>query len=385
MVNAIRTEMPTTTAEVAEVMRSAASAGATVLVRGGGTTLHWGGSPSHVDIELDTRGLTGVVIHEPGDLVATVRAGTRLVEFQEALGAAGQRLSLSAGSPEATVGGVLATGEAGPLRLRHGAGRDLLIGVEFVRADGVVARSGGRVVKNVAGYDLGKLLCGSYGTLAVITTATFRLHPRPQARAWVVADVPTLSQLDAPLRAAATSTVVPSAVEVDLPGSGDPAGTLAVMIEGSPAGVDARCAALQQVLPGSATSGSPPEWWGRYPFGPADVALRLSVGVAGLPAAIAQLRSAAGAEVPVRGSAAVGVVHATLPGDLSGDALRETVMAARSGTEAPGSVVVLAAPPHLRDGLDLWGPVLGLDIMQRVKAQFDPDGRFVSGRFVGGI
>jgi glycolate oxidase FAD binding subunit len=379
-----RTESPASTAEVVELMRSAATAGATVLVRGAGTTLHWGGSPSHVDIELDTRALTGVVAHEPGDLVATVRAGMSLVEFQQALGVAGQRLSLSAGSSEATVGGVLASGEAGPLRLRYGPGRDLLIGVEFVRADGVVARSGGRVVKNVAGYDLGKLLCGSYGTLAIITSATFRLHPRPRARAWVVTDVPALSELDGPLRAAATSTVVPSAVEIDLPGPG-PAGALAVMIEGSPAGVDARCAALQQILPGSTTSTAPPEWWGRYPFGPEDVALRLSAGVASLPAAIAELRSAAGTDLPVRGSAGVGVVHAALPGDVGGDALRETVTAARAGAHVDGSVVVLAAPPHVRDALDLWGPVPGLDLMHRVKAQFDPDGRFVSGRFVGGI
>src|SRR5690606_3751051 len=110
-----------------------------------------------------------------------------LRELQETLAAAGQRLSVESGYHDATIGGVLATGEAGPLRLRYGSGRDLLIGVEFMRADGVDARSGGREVKNVGGYDLGRVLCGSYGTVGVIATATFRLDPRPAASAWVVA------------------------------------------------------------------------------------------------------------------------------------------------------------------------------------------------------
>lgn len=381
MVTSARVERPTTAAQVVQVLRAAAEDDARVLIRGAGTKLHWGGSPSHVDLMLDMAAVSGLVTHEPGDLVATVRAGTRLTDFQDAIGASGQRLSLTAGSPDATVGGVLASGEAGPLRLRHGSGRDLLIGVEFVRADGVVAHAGGRVVKNVAGYDVGKLLCGSYGTLGVITSATFRLHPRPRARAWVVAPVPSVAGLDAPVRVAVTSTVVPSAVEVDLPGD---TGTLAVMIEGSPAGVQARCAALRELLPGSQTAEAAPEWWGRYPFGPADVALRLAVPVTGLSAAIAGLRSAAGAGLPVRGSAGVGVVHAALPAPgLSAADLGEVVARARDGAER--SVVVLAAPSHLRDGVDVWGPVSGLELMRRVKAEFDPAGRFVSGRFVGGI
>jgi len=134
---------PTSATEAAEVMRAAVSDELTVLPRGAGTKAHWGGTQSNVDIVLDTRRMHGVTAHEPGDLVATVRAGTPLRDVQAVLGLAGQRLALEAGFTEATVGGVLAAGEAGPLRLRHGSGRDLLIGVEFVRADGVVARSGG--------------------------------------------------------------------------------------------------------------------------------------------------------------------------------------------------------------------------------------------------
>jgi glycolate oxidase FAD binding subunit len=372
---------PETADEVAEALRS--TGGLPVLARGAGTKLHWGGAPAGPHRWLDVSGLRGVVAHEPADLVATVRAGTPLWELQDVLAMAGQRLPLEAGSADATVGGVLAAGESGPLRLRHGTGRDLLIGVEFVRADGVLARSGGRVVKNVAGYDVGKLLCGSYGTLTVITSATFRLHPIPAAQAWVLA--PVGADLDEPLRRLLTSALVPSAVELDQPG---PTGWLGVLLEGSVPGVTERARQAQRLLgAGAVTAETAPPWWGAYPFGPADVGLRLAVGVAALPRAISAVRTAARraglAEVAVRGSAGVGVVHARLDGDLTADQV-DTVLAATRAAAA-GSVVVVCAPSPLRERLDLWGPVPGLDLMRRVKGQFDPAGRFIAGRFVGGI
>jgi glycolate oxidase FAD binding subunit len=175
------------------------------------------------------------------------------------------------------------------------------------------------------------------------------------------------------------STVVPAAVEVDLPG---PDGTLAVLLEGSYGGVAARCDALCRLLgDGSRRVDTPPPWWGAYPFGAGDVALRVSTGITALPSAIGVLRTAAGSDVPVRGSAGTGVVYAALPADQP--KLSTVVTATRSAIT--GTVVILAAPDGVRDGLDLWGPVPGLGLMQRVKQQFDPAGRFVSGRFVGGI
>ncbi len=128
-----------------------------------------------------------VIEHAAGDLVARVQAGTTIGQLAVALASAGQQLALDA-PEDATVGGVVATGTAGPRRFRYGAARDLLIGLTMVRADGVIAHSGGKVVKNVAGYDIGKLFSGSQGTLGLITEATFRLHPVPAAVAWVTAE-----------------------------------------------------------------------------------------------------------------------------------------------------------------------------------------------------
>jgi glycolate oxidase FAD binding subunit len=380
---------PANVAEVAEVVAAAAVQGRTVLPRGAGTKWHWGGAPTIVDIVLDTWKLRGVTAHEPGDLVATAGAGTALADLQGVLGLHGQRLALEAGSPGATVGGVLATGEAGPLRLRHGTGRDLLIGVEFVRADGVVAHSGGRVVKNVAGYDLGRLLCGSYGTLGIITSATFRLHPAPAARAWVNAPVRDTADLVGMVAAAQDSRVSPAAVEIDLTGR---AGTLSVLVEGSQAGVPVRADLLASLLGGATGGLRPPRWWGTYPFLYDAVALKLAIGPGRLDVVLDALNDAAGLDVPVRGSAAAGVVHASLPAAMTAERLAEVLGAVRlviagSGRdgEPQGACVVLAAPPALREAVDVWGPVPGLALMRRVKEQFDPREVFAAGRFVGGL
>ncbi len=363
-------------------MRAATADGSAVLPSGAGTKAHWGGTPLSVDIVLDSRGLHGVTAHEPGDLVATIRAGTALRDVQAVLALAGQRLALEAGSPEATVGGALAAGEAGPLRLRYGAGRDLLIGVEFVRADGVVAHSGGRVVKNVAGYDLGRLLCGSYGTLGLITSATFRLHPLPAATAWVARRVAALAELGGLVDAVMSPRVSPSAIEVDLRGA---AGTVVALIEGSRAGVAARVKAAVDQLGGEATVVDEPDWWGRYPFADEDIALKLAAPVGRLGALLGLLLAAA-PDAAVRGSAGAGVVYARLPGSTTAGELGGVLGAVRAAmSDWGGSALVLAAPPALRDGVDLWGPVPGLALMRRLKEQFDPGRQLAAGRFVGGI
>ena len=375
---------PADAAGVAEVLRDAGAAGQTVQIQGAGTKTHWGGSYSTVDVVLDTRRLSGVTSHEPGDLVATVRGGTPMRDLQAVLGLAGQRLALEAGSADATVGGVLAAGEAGPLRLRYGSGRDLLIGVEFVRADGVPARSGGKVVKNVAGYDLGRLLCGSYGTVAVITSATFRLHPIPAARTWVVCPLSTIAELTGLVSSVQDPSIAPSAVEVSLPAGG--AGAVVALLEGSRDGVAARAAALCAGVGDSGALDEAPSWWGRYPFEPGDVGLKLAAPVAGLPVAIETLRRHLGDAMTVRGSAGTGVVHVGSPATVAKADLAAALRGVRERLHGTGGTcVVLSAPPSTREGLDVWGPIGGLGLMRRIKDQFDPTGRFASGRFVGGI
>jgi glycolate oxidase FAD binding subunit len=390
--------MPKDVEALAAVLNRCAEEGLAAVPRGDGTKLDWGRPPSTVDIVIDTGRLAGVREHSAADLVATIGAGTPLRAAQTALARAGQRLALDPGSAEATIGGMLATGEAGPLRHTFGTPRDLLLGVEFVRADGKVAHSGGKVVKNVAGYDVGKLLCGSYGTLGVIASATFRLHPLPAASAWVVRTVHQPAEVVTLVGDLLATQLTPTAVEVDLPSlqvvprqrDGQPTaagGRLAVLFEGSAGGVPVRCAAATALLGGDAsTVDTPPEWWGRYPFGPDEVALRIAVPPAELDTATHALRDAAGIPFPVRGSAGAGVIFAALPGTWPAERLAMTLRGLRTAlTACGGTCVVLAAPSPAREELDLWGPVLGLELMRRVKEQFDP-GRLLSpGRFVGGI
>ena len=237
---------PTSTAQTAELLRVAARHGMHVVARGAGTKQNWGLPPRALDLVVDTALLSGVVEHAAGDLVAVVRSGTRMSELQDRLATAGQQLALDTPLDAATLGGTVATNTSGPRRLLYGTMRDLLIGITFVRADGVVARAGGKVVKNVAGYDFGKLLTGSYGTLGVITEVALRLHPLPRARQAVsVRTAGGAAAADAALRVV-RSQVVPSAVEIDQPADGT--ATVTVLVEGVEAGVARRAEAVQELL-----------------------------------------------------------------------------------------------------------------------------------------
>ena len=204
---------PADAAALAELVRVCAERDLAMVARGEGGKLDWGNPPRQVDVLIDMGRLAGVYRHDADDLVATVGAGTPLRAVQAALAKRNQRLAMDPGSTDATIGGMLATGESGPLRLGFGTPRDQLIGIEFVRADGVIAHSGGRVVKNVAGYDLGKLLTGSYGTLALITSATFRVHPMPMARAFVTRPVHSPMEAHDLVIALLGSGLAPAAIE----------------------------------------------------------------------------------------------------------------------------------------------------------------------------
>jgi glycolate oxidase FAD binding subunit len=351
------TVAPASTEEAAEVMRR----GLVVTIRGAGTKQDWGGRPSTVDLTVDTTRLTGVVEHAAGDLIVVVRAGTPLAELQAKLAPAGQQLALD--DPlGATVGGTVAANTSGPRRMLYGTVRDLLIGITVVRADGVVAKSGGKVVKNVAGYDLGKLFTGSYGTLGLITECAFRLHPLPAATAVVTREVDTPAEAGRTVAEVLRAQVVPSGIEVDTTSRGY---RVSVLIEGTPAGVEGRVAKL------GGEAGPLPDWWGRYPWQPGEIGLKVSVPLSGVPAVLGTAR--------MRGSAGTGVLYAAVESPDEVETLRAAAHA------AGGHAVVLTAPDPVRDELDLWGPVPGLDLMRRVKAQFDPHGRLAPGRFVGGI
>ena len=388
---------PATAEQVAAVMRAAAGHDMTVVARGGGTKLDWGIAPYRCDVLLDMSRMRKVIEHAAGDLVVRAEAGCPLSDVTTALAGAGQRLALDTPVPGATVGGTLATATSGPLRLAFGTARDLLIGVTMVRADGVTASSGGRVVKNVAGYDLGKLLTGSLGTLGIIVSATFRLHPVPSRRVYVRAPMRDADAAHAATRAVLGGQAVPAAIEYDRPSRGAP-GTLTVLLEGGadvPARADDIAALLAGGSPGDvAIADEPPGGFGEYPVpaGPGGVSgtlLKLIVPIAAMPYAIAALDAAAeaaGLDPAVRGSSGVGVLYAGLPpGARPEDA--GAFLAALRGALASrdGSAVVLRAEPAVRDVVGVWGPVAGLGLMRRIKDRFDPDHRLAPGRFAGGI
>lgn len=187
--------------EVSLLMRFAHDRGLAVAPRGGGTKLGWGNKPARLDIIMSTARMNRVLEHAAGDLVARAEAGVTLRTLQETVGKAGQRLALNPPEAGATLGGIVAANPSGYLRLRYGTARDLLIGITVVLADGTVAKAGGKVVKNVAGYDLCKLFTGSLGTLGVIVETIWRLHPIPASRRTVVVELTTPDAFGAAVQA----------------------------------------------------------------------------------------------------------------------------------------------------------------------------------------
>jgi len=307
---------PADVSEAGALLRAAADLGLAVVPRGTGSRLHWGYPPARCDLVLETARMDRIVEHASGDLVATVQAGVRLGQLAEVLGGAGQRLALDPPGG-GTVGGVLATAAAGPLRLRYGMPRDLLIGITVVRADGTVARAGGKVVKNVAGYDIGKLFSGSRGTLGLIAQATFRLHPLAAGTAYVAAECATLGDASGVIATAMESAASPVSVELDWPAADDPL-QVCIALEGDPTSVAERAIALIPLLEPEAASVSalaePPGWWGAGPAARADgTVLQIGFWPGDLGTVLAEIRSAALAaclDPAVGGSAAAGVVHA---------------------------------------------------------------------------
>ncbi|MGC5583947.1 FAD-binding oxidoreductase [Ornithinimicrobium sp. W1665] len=398
---------PGSTQETSALLRACHAGGLAVVVRGHGTKLSWGRPPERLDVLLETTAMDGLVEHSRGDLIATAGAGMPLDRLGRWLAQGGHQLVLddlvgtaaarTADAPDAdggrtgsTLGGAVATNLCGPRRMWTGSVRDLVIGVRFVRADGTVAKAGGKVVKNVAGYDLSKLLTGSFGTLAVVTEVTVRLHPLPEAQRWVQMVVPP-EALASVLGAAVHSQTVPQALEVRaVPGQ---APEVAVLLGGTTGGVQARASRLVETLApllpqhraAVRATEQAPGWWA-HPVDPEEgrpVLVRTTSRISGVGELVS---SALDQGMTVTGSAGVGVLHALLPGDRAPEEARTSVDALRATSgRLGGSTVVLDAPPAVKADVDSWGPVPGLDLMRRVKNEFDPTRVLAPGRFVGGL
>src|SRR6266571_1439330 len=251
---------PGTERELAEILRLSNEAGLAVIPRGGGTKLGWGNSPTRAGLILSTARLKEVIEHAWADLTVSVEAGCTFHKLQETLTQHGQRLALDPLWPrKATIGGVLSTNDSGALRLRFGALRDLIIGVTIALPDGTLASSGGKVVKNVAGYDLPKLVTGALGTLGVITRAVFRLHPLP--RNTVSLSIPT-SHVDETQRfvhAVQDSKLAHAALQSRFSGETQPISD--ILFEGTEVGLAAQETQLQNLSGLPSLSKTPASVW----------------------------------------------------------------------------------------------------------------------------
>ena len=390
---------PAGVAEVQACVRAAAAEGAALVATGLGAHLDIGAPPSRPPILLRLDRLARVVDHQAGDMTVTAEAGCSLGVLADALSTAAQWLPIDPPRPRSTtVGGLIAANLAGPLRASQGGVRDLLIGIRTVGADGAVVASGGRVVKNVAGYDLPKLHVGALGTVGVIVEATFKVRPRPAREEAVVIACRSVDAAGETALAVMTGPFVPLWLEVAGPGGlpegpGDGAAVV-VGLGGIPEEVaDARARAMDLARTRGLAALAVRDGAGLrtrladFAVEPAAAVLRAGVlptDVGGLMADVtARARALA---VPLRclAHAASGVVRIAVPGT---DAVTALVSALRPGLEARGgSLVVERATPAVKALVDVWGDVgPGIDLMRGLKAAFDPSGIFAPGRFVGGV
>ncbi|HEU4535523.1 MAG TPA: FAD-binding oxidoreductase [Polyangiaceae bacterium] len=366
--------------EAADCMARAARDRLRLAFVGGGTE-PGSGRPRPVDATLRTGGMARILEYAPADMVLSAEAGVTLAQVQAAAREHRQRLALDPPLPErATVGGLVATGAFGPRRARYGAVRDLIIGVTLVRADGVVARGGGKVVKNVAGFDLPKVACGSLGTLGLIAGATFRLHPLPEASATVLAAGLAPDAIGALLAAVRRAQLEPtSAVALR---AGDGHYDLGLRFEGFAEGVEQQAARLGGLAPCQRLDDDA-AFWRRHDEARAGGPVRLKVATlpSKLPAVEAALRPLLGG--PRGGTfawyATLGVGFVA----LDGVGLGQPIEAARAAVVAEGGwLVVEAGAPDV----DPWGPLPpSFGLMRALKTRFDPEGRLNPGRFLGGL
>ncbi len=384
---------PASTEEAAGTLRYCSTNGLAVAVRGSGSKLSWGAPPESLDVVLSTSRMDALVEHAAGDLVVVAEPGYRLEDLQEALAGSGQMLALDPPEASATLGGIVAASASGPRRLRYGTARDLLIGITVALSDGTVARAGGRVVKNVAGYDLCKLFTGSFGTLGLIARLTFRLHPVPETRRTVEVAVATPEAALVAARLATSATLVPSAVELDWP-SRDGSGMVKVLYEGIEPGVEAQASRARSLLSHPATQGigtpNVSDAWPQPEAAADATSIKLAHPVSDLPVAVATAWEAAdrhGLVASVAGHAATGVTFVRIANAPDAEAVVGVVADLRTfAANVGGSAVVLDAATDVRRAVDVWGAngdAIGL--MRRVKERFDPTRTMSPGRFVGGI
>lgn len=388
---------PRTIDELAYVLSEAHRAGQTVIAFGGGSHIGLGNLPGSYDVALSLASMDRIIEHEAADLTVTLEAGATIAEVQAHLAAYGQFLPLDPPCHDAspTIGGVLATNAYGPLRHAFGTARDWLIGVRVVQADGTLTKSGGRVVKNVTGYDMGKLYIGSLGTLATIAEATFRVAPLPKTSATLAiactsphaACTNAFSAHDAGLALHAMELLSPVAAETL---ARSRRWTLLARVAGGQRAVDRTVAEMQasaramsahvQMLDGATAWDA----W-RRAFSPADLSMRVSV----LPSRVPDVMRALEAAFDDPGlmasvTVSVGLVRLRFTSQADARELECVASVRDIAARFGGTAIVDAAPPAVKRAIDVFGETAGdFSIMRRLKEEFDPLRTLAPGRFVG--
>ncbi|HEV2273245.1 MAG TPA: FAD-binding oxidoreductase [Acidobacteriaceae bacterium] len=375
--------------EVAGLLRFADESQLAVIPRGGGTKMGWGNAVERADIVLSLRRLNRVIEHAWADLTVTVEAGCSFAELQRTLARHGQRLALDPLWPEqATLGGILSSNDTGALRLYYGGLRDLVIGITLALADGTLAKSGGKVVKNVAGYDLPKLVTGAHGTLGIVTRAVFRVHPHPANTRTLTLHGGDPAQVQTVLLALLNSNLTPASVQVRVDEQMAP--VLDIGLEGTEAGLSSQELRIRNIAQPLSVNVEPASHWGARQelwADPAPAAIAkvsvISSSIAGTLARISRLAAAQNAGWrAVFQATGLGWVRIEADGDRSSALLGDL----RSQVRAEGGALVILQQPAHPKQLDAWGEAGdALALMHAVKQQFDPNRTLNPGRYVGGI
>jgi glycolate dehydrogenase FAD-binding subunit len=375
---------PDTPQAFADALKYASAERLPTVISGGGTKLSWGRPPATVDLVVSTSHLNRLIAHRHSDLTATVQAGMKLRELNAALSGERQWLPIDSAFGDATIGGVVATNDCGPSRHRHGTPRDLVIGITLALTDGRLAKAGGTVVKNVAGYDLGKLVSGSHGTLAGIVDVTFKLVPIPQASATLVAGYTNAAALARDVAALDATQIEAAAFDICAEGGETPF-QLKLRIATSPAARDAQIAAARSLVSGQTTiltdAAERAVWAAQLDvLSHGDATVRFSW----LPSRLLQvlellteLQRAGHVQVLFAGRV-MGAGAARLIGEQT--ALGAAVERLRASSDV-GNVVLLRGSRELKQRVDVWGPEWPSDRVARaVKQTLDPAGILNAGR-----
>ena len=378
--------IPQSPDEVAAILAEASAARRPVFIRGNGTKAGWSQpertamlSSEDDGTELVTTGLNRLVAHRHGDLTATVEAGAVLADVNRELASRGQWIPLDPNWPDrATIGGIVSANDSGPRRHRFGGPRDLIIGIEIARADGVRAKAGGIVVKNVAGYDLARLMTGSFGSLAVILSVTFKLYPLASVSRTVAVDVPTAAAARAIVDAIEASQLTPTAVEIETPPT-----RLLIRFESIATSVTAQSDKTVKLATESGgraelLSGADEEReWNVHrerAWSGDGAVVKVTLLPNDLPSLVEAISARSGSDaIRITGRAGLGVLTVALNGPLQSQV--DAIQALRNRPARTGSATLLRASDALKSAVGVWGPKSdAFKIMQGLKRAFDPNG-----------